>query len=281
MVEARAVESVLRAVDLVEERMSEDLGAQDMARAACYSPFYFSRVFAQATGHSPYDYLMRRRVAAAAEEVVGGSRSLTDIALDFGFEVPDSFARAFRRCLGSLPSEARKAGRYPRALARTKVERPYVEAMLVGAIAPPTRIVLGGEVLVGLRPKGLGSSIAADFGSATHEILELDEDGRASERFVGKIAISDSAPAFPLSATRLPSGEAARFRVVRGRDDEALDLELLRDFAYRAWLPTQGLAAAPRVEILELDGATGEPLALVLPLDSKKGEAIEAGLDRT
>jgi AraC-like DNA-binding protein len=273
MVDGRAVESVLRAVDFVEERMGEGIGAQDMALAACFSQFYFSRLFAQATGHSPYDYLMRRRVAAAAEEIVGGSRSLTDIALDLGFEVPDTFARAFRRCFGSLPSEARRSGSYPRALARTKVERPYLEAMLGGAIAPPTRIELKGEVLAGRGRDGPFASAAGGSGGETHELIELDAEGRVCGCLAGRISSADSTPAFPLWSTRLPRGEAARFRVGRGGDEGDRDIGLLREFAYRAWLPSQGRVLAPRVEILELDPATGAPLALVLPLHGAEGGA--------
>jgi AraC-like DNA-binding protein len=140
LVDRRSVDSILRAALLVEERMGEDMGVRDMADAACYSPFYFSRIFAEGTGHSPYDYLMRRRVASAAARVVSGEGSLTEIALDHGFEVQEGFARAFRRCFGLLPSEARERGRYPVPIARTMIGAPYVEAMLSGAVRRPTRV---------------------------------------------------------------------------------------------------------------------------------------------
>jgi AraC-type DNA-binding domain-containing proteins len=143
LAQPRALDSVMRAIAFVEERFADSIGVADVADAACYSPFYFSRLFSEATGHAPYDYLIRRRVAIAARALVDGDRGVTEIALEHGFEVPDSFARAFKRCFGLLPSEARKVGFFPSVIARTRVERPYVAAMLEGRVGAPSRVEEG------------------------------------------------------------------------------------------------------------------------------------------
>lgn len=193
--EPRAVDSVLRAVAFVEERYAEAIGAGDMAEAACYSPFYFSRLFSEATGHSPYDYLMRRRVAIAASALIAGDRGVTEIALEHGFEAPDSFARAFKRCFGLLPSEARRAGAFPAVIARKRIEGSYVEAMLSGRIRAPSRAEGG-----------------------------------------------------------------ARFDIAPGC------FEPVREYAYRAWLPSAVPGFVPPREMLERDPETEAPRALFLPL---------------
>jgi AraC-like DNA-binding protein len=258
----RAVASIMRAVDFVEERMGEDVGAQEMAAAACYSPFYFSRLFAQATGHSPYDYLMRRRVAAAAEEVVSGSRSLIEIALDRGFDVPDTFARAFRRCFGLAPSEARREESYPRSIARTRIERAYVEAMLAcgpplaEAIEPPPATIEGTWL------RGVDAEswrLPAEGGLI---IVERDGSLRPSRAFLGSRAPADrgrAAPEFPLAATAIAGGPAARFRV--GSPDR---LGFVIEYAYKTWLPSTGRTRPPAIDIVEADGVGG--LSLLLPL---------------
>ncbi len=266
----RAARSVMRAVDFVEERMSEDIGAQDMAGAACYSAFYFSRLFARATGHAPYDYLMRRRVAASAEEVMREGASITDIALAFGFDVPDTFARAFRRCFGCLPSEARRLGSYPRAIARTRIEGAYVERMLA-EVAPAVSAEQAGELFV------VGEGRDAGEADSVHDLAEggiaiFERDGLLSpaRSFLGACAASGgaaaegaapaiAAPSFPLSATSIPGGRRARFAVA---SPEALPFVL--EFAYRAWLPQAGISAAPALDYLERD--RGGLLSLVLPL---------------
>jgi AraC-like DNA-binding protein len=280
--EGRAADSVMRAAGLVEERMGEGIGVREMAEAACYSPFYFSRLFARATGHAPYDYLMRRRVAASAAEVVGGSRSLIDIALDYGFDVPDTFARAFRRCFGSSPSDIRKSGTYPRATARTPIDRPYVEAMLLYGPPLPEAVEPGGATLIGSWRSGpeeaasaIEEALAASAGSGGGpEAIVFERDGelRPQRAFVGNPAAAPAAPRYPLSATVVPGGRGARFEVAGGADG----LGFVVEFAYRAWLPSTGRAepnaplgrdrsqSAPAFDLVTV--GEGGTLALVLPL---------------
>jgi AraC-like DNA-binding protein len=268
--DARAADSVMRAVDLVEERMGEPIGVRDMADAACYSPFYFSRLFARATGHAPYDYLMRRRVAAAAEEVAAGSRSILDIALDRGFEVPDTFSRAFRRCFGILPSEARRDGSYPRSIARAPIARPYVETML--AEGPPrpeaaesAPMIVAGSWLAGAE---MGAAPLARGGVA---IVERDGELRPERSFVGSRVPADrgaAASAYPAAATEIGGGLRARFRV--GRPDR---LGFVVEYAYRAWLPSAACARPPAFDIVAADDEGS--LSLDLPLGRDAGSALE------
>lgn len=256
----RAADSVMRAVALVEDRMGECLGVGDMADAACYSPFYFSRLFARATGHAPYDYLMRRRVAASADEVATGSRSIIDIALAFGFEVPDTFARAFRRCFGLLPSEARRDGSYPRSIARTLVARPYVEAMLAGGPPIPEAVERVPMVVAGSWIGGAEGGSPPRGGIA---IVERDGALRPARCFAGSPLPAGSgseAPAYPAAATSIAGGRDARFLV--GPPER---LGFVVEYAYRAWWPSSGRALPSDFDLVADDGAGG--LSLDLPLD--------------
>jgi AraC-type DNA-binding domain-containing proteins len=277
--DGRAIASVMRAIGLVEDRMAEDIGVADMAEAACYSPFYFSRLFSRATGHAPYDYLMRRRVAASAEDVVSGSRSLIEVGMEHGFEVPDTFARAFRRCFGISPSDARKRGEYPRKIARARIERPFVEAMLGGRPPSPAVASRGGRVVVGSWSAMGGDPIGAiaEATAARSAVLLVERDemlnpsrllsGKASETVEG---YPDSPPPFPLVAACMPAGRYARFRV------EAADiLGFVVEFAYRVWLPSvagsrddfEGCPRDPDFDALVFDESG---LSLELPLEPPK-----------
>ena len=266
--DARAVDSVLRAVDFVEKRMGDDIGAEDIARAAFFSPFYFSRLFLEATGHAPYDYLMRRRVASAAEEVVGSDRSLTEIALDRGFAVQDGFARAFRRCFGILPSEARRRGTYPRKVARTRVERAYVQEKLEDPPPRPEEVRIGELVLAGSRENRF------DIERLAHGLIAVVERGENLApvgAFVGRVAADASASFYPLTATRLGSGLRARFRV-----ECAQRLAFMTEFAYRAWLPTSPYARGAAYDVVQR--AEGSAFFLDLPL-AAAGTTAVAGAD--
>ena len=95
---------VLRAIELVEEHIHKPIRVGDMADAAGYSVFHFCRCFNELTGHSPYDYQMKRKLSCALKELQAGGRSITSIALDFGFDTPEGFSRAFKKMFGILPS---------------------------------------------------------------------------------------------------------------------------------------------------------------------------------
>jgi AraC-like DNA-binding protein len=264
--DGRAADSVMRAVDFVEDRMGECLGVRDMADAACYSPFYFSRLFARATGHAPYDYLMRRRVAASADEVATGSRSIIDIALAYGFEVPDTFARAFRRCFGLLPSEARRDGSYPRPIARTLVARPYVEAMLAEGPPIPDQVERAPAEVEGAWLGRAEGGMPARGGVA---VVERDGELRPTRSFVGSFVPADrglSTPAYPSAATAIAGGLRARFRVGR-----PARFGFVVEYAYRAWLPSAGRARLSSFDIVEADDEGSLTLDLPLGPDAYRG----------
>jgi len=261
---------------MAEARLGEPIGVEDMAEAACYSPYYFSRLFAQATGHSPYDYLMRRRVASAAELLIGGRASIIEIALDCGFEAPDSFTRAFRRCFGVPPSEARKTGCYPRAIARTRIERTQVEAMLAAPPPAPEATKEADAVIMGSWSElPWADPLHGSLPSARAPRLILVERGgslEAKRTFIGQAteprppgAEADIPPAYPLSASLVSGGRRARFRIEGGYER----LDFVVEYAYRSWLPLSGRTKAPSYDIIE-EGGDGR-LALVLPLIEDSG----------
>jgi AraC family transcriptional regulator len=101
---------IVQAVDFIEAHLRKPTDVAAMAEAVSYSLYYFCRTFKAGTHHTPYDYLMRRRVAEAARDLLRSDRKIIDIALDYQFNNPETFSRAFRRVLGVSPSEWRERG---------------------------------------------------------------------------------------------------------------------------------------------------------------------------
>ena len=163
---------------------------------------------------------MRRRVAEAARELVSGDRSILELALEYRFESPDGFSRAFRRCFGAAPSEARKAGAYAEGSARTPITRGRVRAsMEAGLTIRAERLA---DVLVAGRPLAPGE--AAGPGA---ELMLLRP---GSDPFAGR---ATHGPAdYPLLSARAPGGD---YIGVYG--DPPLDLGLARDRLYRTAIP--------------------------------------------
>ena len=98
------------AIDYIEAHLLEELDIRNVAARAYLSPFYFQRVFGALCGITVGEYIRRRRLTLAAQELADPRRRVLDIALKYGYDSPDSFARAFRRFHGVLPSEARANG---------------------------------------------------------------------------------------------------------------------------------------------------------------------------
>jgi AraC family transcriptional regulator len=99
--------SLRLALEYIEEHLSEDLSLASIAGAVGLSPFHFARQFREATGLSPHQYVIRRRVERARLLLTVTDRSLTAIAHDVGFANGSHLAAQVKRLLGVTPSSLR------------------------------------------------------------------------------------------------------------------------------------------------------------------------------
>ncbi|MGC4047148.1 MAG: GyrI-like domain-containing protein [Armatimonas sp.] len=76
----------------------------DLADAAGFSAFHFSRMFAGMVGESPGELLKRLRLERAALSLKARQR-VTEVAFDAGYESLEAFSRAFRNAFGCSPSQ--------------------------------------------------------------------------------------------------------------------------------------------------------------------------------
>ena len=97
------MQEVLRAID---DRLTEGLNAETLARIAGFSTYHFCRMFQWHVGYSVMEYVRLRRLAFAASELSSG-RKLIDIAMEFGFETHSGFSKAFKRHYGVSPERFR------------------------------------------------------------------------------------------------------------------------------------------------------------------------------
>ncbi|MDB6154204.1 MAG: Transcriptional regulator, AraC family [Chthoniobacteraceae bacterium] len=97
--------AVLRAVEVMRNRLCEPLSLEELAHVAALSPFHFARQFKTATGHPPHEYLIRLRVDRAKELIrtQGREWTMAAIAQESGFADQSHMARHFRRVLGVTP----------------------------------------------------------------------------------------------------------------------------------------------------------------------------------
>jgi AraC family transcriptional regulator len=96
-----------RVEDHVRDQLHDEISVETMAGLVDLSPFHFSRVFKQATGMSPLQFVTRERITRAQQLIRETSRSLIEVALEVGYTSPSHFAQVFRRVVGVTPTDFR------------------------------------------------------------------------------------------------------------------------------------------------------------------------------
>jgi len=104
------IDAIFQAMTFAEDHLQAPINVALMAEVASYSLYHFCRTFGKVTRHTPYDYLIRRRITQAAQAVVETQQKIIDIAFDYQFNSHEGFTRAFGRMFGLSPTEAREQG---------------------------------------------------------------------------------------------------------------------------------------------------------------------------
>lgn len=113
---------VLAAMRVMEAGLDGELSLAAIAAAAHFSPYHFHRVFTGMTGETVGACLRRLRLERAATRLCYGEKSVTEVALEAGFDSPEAFTRAFRAAYAMTPSAWRRAcrdGAPPSTIQRT------------------------------------------------------------------------------------------------------------------------------------------------------------------
>jgi AraC family transcriptional regulator len=101
--------AVAEAVRYIQDNYSREVTLSDIASAVHLSPFHLTRLFKQALGVSPHQYLIQVRVNSARSLLTAGSgeRSLAEVASAVGFADQSHLTRHFKRLLGVTPKQLR------------------------------------------------------------------------------------------------------------------------------------------------------------------------------
>ena len=116
------ITGIQNAVNYIENHITEDLDYDIIAKHAACSNFYFQRIFGILCGITLGEYIRSRRLTLAGSELSATDEKVIDIALKYGYESPESFARAFSRFHGITPSEAKRDGSRLKSFSRLSVQ---------------------------------------------------------------------------------------------------------------------------------------------------------------
>ncbi|MBP2018944.1 AraC family transcriptional regulator [Symbiobacterium terraclitae] len=256
------------ALAYIEAHLHEDVDVRAAARVAGCSEYHFRRMFAALAGMPLSAYIRRRRLTLAAQDLATGAR-VTDVALKYGYESPDAFARAFHAEHGIPPSEAKQPGQALRAFSRMTFQ-----LTIQGGTEMHYRIVekdafriVGIMRRVRLQYKGVNPEIAAmwkELGiegirqlkalsnvepvgilQASLNFAEGRQEGGSLDQWIGAATDRPCPPGFQV--LEVPALTWAVFESV-GPFPQALQDTWAR--IYSEWFPSSGYEAAPGPEIL-------------------------------
>ncbi|MCI1965526.1 MAG: AraC family transcriptional regulator [Oscillospiraceae bacterium] len=116
------IQGMRRSIDYMEEHLEEPADFGRIAREAGASQFHFMRMFEILTGMTVGEYLRRRRLTLAGQELSLSGAKVIDTALRFGYATPESFSKAFRRFHGISPSAAREPGANLKSIGKLSIQ---------------------------------------------------------------------------------------------------------------------------------------------------------------
>ncbi len=102
------VERMNRMIGYIEENLDGEIDTDELSRLFLTPYAVIQRMFVPMTGIPLSEYVRRRRLSVAAQNLRETDMRVLDVAVKYGYESADAFSAAFRRLHGVSPQEARK-----------------------------------------------------------------------------------------------------------------------------------------------------------------------------
>jgi len=102
------IERMNKVIHTIENSLDLEITLAELAAIAYYSEFHFHRLFRAYVGESVYAFRKRLLLERAVKYLQYSKKSITDIALDSGYDNSSSFNKAFKSHFKCTPSIARR-----------------------------------------------------------------------------------------------------------------------------------------------------------------------------
>lgn len=97
-----------QALTYIQDHLTEKITVRDIAENIGYSESYFAHKFLEATGTTPYQFVIRCRIERAQQLLRTTALSVQEIAVQTGFNSVANFSYAFRKEVGDSPLKYRE-----------------------------------------------------------------------------------------------------------------------------------------------------------------------------
>ncbi|MGR3279402.1 helix-turn-helix domain-containing protein [Acaryochloris marina NIES-2412] len=95
--------------EYINNNLSKNISINDLSESVGISQYYFSRLFKQSIGISPYQYIIQRRIDKAKNLLCRQELDIAEIALHCGFAHQSHLNRYFKKLTGTTPNKYRHA----------------------------------------------------------------------------------------------------------------------------------------------------------------------------
>lgn len=96
------------ALHFMENNMNSELKVEEIAAKVYLSPNYFRKIFKEATGLTPIEYINRIRISRACNLLSNGNMTVSQVAETVGINDLNYFSRLFKSIADCTPSEFKR-----------------------------------------------------------------------------------------------------------------------------------------------------------------------------
>lgn len=121
------ISRVLQLTDYIEANLPNVLTVGHLSDWLGVSKWHLQREFKEVTGHSIGQYSTGRRLSLAAQSLAKDNYRILDVALNFGFESQEAFARAFKRHFKISPKNLKGQKSWADNIKFQPLTRAYLE----------------------------------------------------------------------------------------------------------------------------------------------------------
>lgn len=104
------IEKINQVIEYIESHLTDQIDCAALSRIATLSEYEFRRIFSFVIGIPVAEYIRKRRLSMAAEELKAENGSISEIGAKYGYDSSSSFTRAFKEVFEVSPQEARSSG---------------------------------------------------------------------------------------------------------------------------------------------------------------------------
>ncbi|MEI5906879.1 AraC family transcriptional regulator [Bacillus spongiae] len=270
-------------IDYIEENIHQEINLTIVAKKAYSSTYHFQRMFHMLTGYTVAEYIRKRRLTLAAQELTNTNTKVIDIAFKYRYDNPENFSRAFRKVHGIAPSQVRVSEctlvAFPRIhfhLSMTgekqvnyqilKKEKFNVvgKGITVPIIKGDSRVYVN-KFWEQIKDEGVAKELYHLTGETTlfGVIMDIDLHKEEFHYFIG-VKTEYVYPKY--DSREIP---AARWAVFETNNSSTKDMEQVWERIYTEWFPSTGYEQHDHVPEIEVVSPSIDGCEIWIPLKMK------------